>query len=45
MNDYEYHDEGQDLSYLILEKAHLFCFEKAHVAKVFFEGLHLHSNY
>ena len=43
MKAYEYHDQGQGLSYLILEKTHVF-FEKAHVDKVFFEGLHLHSN-
>ena len=43
MKDYEYHDQGQGLSYHILENT-LFFFEKAHVDNVFFEGLHLHSN-
>ena len=44
MKDYEYHDQCQGLSYLILEK-NAFSFEKAHVDKVVIEGLHLHSNY
>ena len=44
MKDYEYHDQGQ---WFILSnlRENTFSFEKAHVDKVFFEGLHLHSNY
>ena len=41
MKDYEYHDQGQGLSY---HRENTFSFEKAHVDKGFFEGLHLHSN-
>ena len=37
MKDYEYHDQGQGLSYL---RETAFSFEKAHVDKSFFEGLH-----
>ena len=36
MKAYEYYDQGQGLSYLILDKT--LSFEKAHVDKVFFEG-------
>ena len=39
MKDYEYHDQGQGLSYLILENPH-FLLKRRMLIKVFFEGLH-----